>query len=81
MQKAGSTDRAALKDHVLDVANAPGEKILPGQLAKAMEIIKGGGDVDYVGATNVEFIGPGEAAGTYREYEVKDGKYETVKFR
>jgi branched-chain amino acid transport system substrate-binding protein len=80
MQKAGSTDRAALKDHVLDVANAPGEKILPGQLAKALEIIKSGGDVDYVGATNVELIGPGEAAGTYREYEVKDGRYETVKF-
>jgi branched-chain amino acid transport system substrate-binding protein len=81
MQKAGSTDRAAIKDHVLDVANAPGEKILPGQLAKALELIKAGQDVDYVGATNVELIGPGEAAGTYREYEVKDGKYETIKFR
>ena len=81
MQKAGSTERDGIKDNLLDVANAPGEKILPGQLAKALEIIKGGGDVDYVGATNVELIGPGEAAGTYREYEVKDGKYETVKFR
>lgn len=81
MQKAGSTDRAAIKDHVLDVANEPGEKILPGQLAKALELIKAGQDVDYVGATNVELIGPGEAAGTYREYEVKDGKYETVQFR
>jgi branched-chain amino acid transport system substrate-binding protein len=79
MQKAGSTDRAALKDHVLDVANAPGEKILPGQLAKALQIIKDGGDVDYVGATNVELIGPGEATGTYREYEVKEGRYETIK--
>ncbi|MCO5058859.1 MAG: ABC transporter substrate-binding protein [Rhizobiaceae bacterium] len=81
MQKAGSTERDGIKDNLLDVANAPGEKILPGQLAKALEIIKGGGDVDYVGATNVELIGPGEAAGTYREYEVKDGKYETIKFR
>ena len=79
MQKAGSTDRAAIKDHVLDVANAPGEKILPGQLAKALQIIKDGGDVDYVGATNVELIGPGEAVGTYREYEVKEGRFETVK--
>ncbi|MBX3576439.1 MAG: ABC transporter substrate-binding protein [Rhizobiaceae bacterium] len=81
MQKAGTTDRAAIKDHVLDVANAPGEKILPGQLGKALELIKAGQDVDYVGATNVELIGPGEAAGTYREYEVKDGKYETIQFR
>jgi branched-chain amino acid transport system substrate-binding protein len=81
MQKAGTTDRAAIKDAVLDVANAPGEKILPGQLKKGLEILKAGGDIDYVGATNVELIGPGEAAGTYREYEVKGGKYETVQFR
>jgi branched-chain amino acid transport system substrate-binding protein len=81
MQAAGSTDRTALKDKVLDVANAPGEKILPGQLAKALEILKSGGDVDYVGATNVELIGPGEAAGTYREYVVENGAYKTVQFR
>lgn len=81
IQAAGSADPAAFKDKVLDVANAPGEKILPGELGKALKIIADGGDVDYVGATNVELIGPGEAAGTYREYEVKDGKYETVTFR
>ncbi|MEX0957427.1 MAG: ABC transporter substrate-binding protein [Rhizobiaceae bacterium] len=81
MQKAGTTDRAAIKDHVLDVANAPGEKILPGELGKALELIKAGTDVDYVGATNVELIGPGEAAGTYREYVVEDGAYKTIQFR
>jgi branched-chain amino acid transport system substrate-binding protein len=81
MQAAGSTERGAIAGKVMDIANAPGEKILPGQLGKALELIKAGQDVDYVGATNVELIGPGEAAGLYREYEVKDGKYETVKFR
>ncbi|GAB5507140.1 MAG: ABC transporter substrate-binding protein [Rhizobiaceae bacterium] len=81
MQAAGSTDRAAIKDHVLNVANAPGEKILPGQLGKALELLKAGQDVDYVGATNVELIGPGEAAGTYREYVVEGGEYKTVQFR
>ena len=81
MQKAGTTDRAAIKEHVLDVANAPGEKILPGELGKALELIKAGTDVDYVGATNVELIGPGEAAGTYREYVVENGEYKTIQFR
>lgn len=81
MQKSGSTNGADIAAAVLDVANAPGEPILPGELGKALEILANGGDVDYVGATNVELIGPGEAAGTYREYEVKDGAYETVKFR
>ena len=80
MQKAGSTDRAAIAAAVTEVANAPGEKILAGDLARGLQILKDGGDIDYVGATNVELIGPGESAGTYREYEVKDGKFETVKF-
>ena len=81
MQKGGNADRATVAANILAVANAPGEKILPGQLAKALDILAGGGEVDYVGATNVELIGPGEAAGTYREYEVKGGAYETIKFR
>lgn len=81
MQAGGSADRASVAANLLSVANAPGEKILPGELGKALEILAGGGEVDYVGATNVELIGPGEAAGTYREYEVKAGAYETIKFR
>ena len=81
MQAAGSTDPAEYGPKILEVANAPGEKIYPGELAKGLEILKSGGDIDYVGASAVELIGPGESAGTYREIEVKDGKNETVKFR
>ncbi len=80
MQKGGATDGATIAANMLAVANAPGEKILPGELGKALKILKDGGDVDYVGATNVELIGPGEAAGYYREYEVKGGAYETIRF-
>ena len=81
MQAAGSVESADYKEHVMDVANAPGEKIYPGELAKALEIIAEGGDVDYVGATAVELIGPGESAGNYREIEFKDGAITTVKYR
>jgi branched-chain amino acid transport system substrate-binding protein len=81
MQAAGSTDRTALRDAMLSVANGPGEPILPGELAKGLQILKDGGEIDYVGATNVELIGPGEAAGTYREYKVENGEYVTVQFR
>ncbi|WP_294621558.1 ABC transporter substrate-binding protein [uncultured Roseovarius sp.] len=81
MQAAGSVEPGDYKDHVMDVANAPGEKIYPGELGKALEIIAAGGDVDYVGATAVELIGPGESAGNYREIIFEDGKIETVKYR
>ncbi|MBP9184590.1 MAG: ABC transporter substrate-binding protein [Fuscovulum sp.] len=81
MHAAGSTDSKVYKDKVMDVANAPGEKILPGELGKALELIAAGTDIDYDGATGVELIGPGESAGRYREFIVKGGVYETVKYR
>ncbi|MBE1293356.1 MAG: ABC transporter substrate-binding protein [Shimia sp.] len=81
MQAAGSSDPAAYKDKVMDVANAPGEQIFPGELAKALEIIAGGGDVDYVGATAVELIGAGESAGNYRQIVIDGGKIATAKYR
>ncbi len=81
MQAAGSAESADFKDKVMDVANAPGEKIYPGELGKALDILKAGGDIDYVGATAVELIGPGESAGNYREIVIKDGKITTVKYR
>ena len=81
MQAGGAATSEAVAANLLDVANAPGEPILPGELGKALQILAEGGEVDYVGGTGVELIGPGEAAGTYREYSITDGAYETVTFR
>ena len=81
MQAAKSAESGKLKDKVLMVANAPGEKIYPGELGKALKILAAGGDVDYVGASAVELIGPGESAGNYREVAIKGGKITTVKYR
>ena len=81
MQAAGSAEPADYNAKIMDVANAPGEKIYPGELAKALKILADGGEVDYVGGSSVELIGPGESAGSYREIEVKDLKNTTVKFR
>ena len=65
----------------MSVANEPGEKIMPGELAKGLQILADGGEVDYVGATNVEFTYVGEAAGSYKELEVKNGEFITISFR
>ena len=81
MQAAGSSDSADYQKTGMEVANAPGEKIYPGELAKALQILQDGGEVDYEGASAVELIGPGESAGNYREIEVKDGTITTVRYR
>ena len=80
MQAAGSADRAGVQAKMMMVANAPGEKINPGELAKGLKILADGGDIDYVGATDVEFNDVGEVLGSFKELEVKGGKFETVKF-
>ena len=85
MVAAGSTDPNVYKDKIMDIANGPadssGTKILPGELGKALELIAAGKPVDYDGASGVTLIGPGESAGRYKEFEIKGGKYETIKFR
>ena len=81
MQAANSIDPADYKEKVMGVANAPGEQIFPGELGKALEILAHGGDINYVGASAVELIGPGESAGNYREIEIRDAKLTTVGYR
>ncbi|MGR3289593.1 MAG: ABC transporter substrate-binding protein [Paracoccaceae bacterium] len=81
MQAAGSADPSVYKDFVMSVANAPGEEIFPGDLAKALQILADGGEVDYVGGSAVDLIGPGESAGNYRQINFTDGKITTVRYR
>ncbi|MEM7488457.1 MAG: ABC transporter substrate-binding protein [Pseudomonadota bacterium] len=81
MQAAGSTDSAEFSQRVMDVANAPGEEILPGELAKGLQILADGGDIDYVGASAVELIGPGESAGNYRQITFENGELTVVGYR
>ena len=81
MQAAGSAERAAIQANMNSVANAPGEKIGVGELATGLKILAAGGAVDYVGATGVEFNEIGEVFGSYKELEVRAGKFETVRVR
>ncbi|MFN2305492.1 MAG: ABC transporter substrate-binding protein [Paracoccaceae bacterium] len=81
MEAAGSNQPGDYAAEVMNVANAPGTEIFPGELAKAIELLKAGEEIDYVGATSVELIGPGESAGNYREIEIQDGEIVTVNFR
>ncbi|MDT2075751.1 MAG: ABC transporter substrate-binding protein [Planktomarina sp.] len=81
MQSAGTSDPSVYKNHVMDVANAPGLKIQPGQLGLALQALAAGVDIDYDGASAVDLIGPGESAGNYRQVTYTDGVEVTVKYR
>ena len=81
MQAGGKADRAAVQKNVMSVANAPGTKIYPGQLKKALDLLAKGKSVNYEGATGVEFTEVGEAFGSFLEKEIKGGKFKTKKQR
>lgn len=79
IEKAGSTDRTAIRNALRPVANPPGETVLPGEWKKAKQLIAEGKDVDYVGAAGPHnFDEAGDIAGTIGHFEVKNGKFETV---
>ncbi len=81
MQAGNSADRASISKNVMDVANAPGTKIYPGELKKGLDLLAQGKKIDYEGATGVTFTDVGEAEGSFLEKEIKGGKFETAKQR
>lgn len=79
IQAGNSADKASIQKHIMGVANAPGEKIFAGELKKALEILARGGEIDYVGAEDVEFNEIGEVFGSYQEMEIINGEFVSVK--
>ena len=81
MQAGNSADRASIAKNVMDVANAPGTKIYPGELKKGLDLLAEGKKINYEGATGVAFTDVGEAEGSFLEKEISGGKFETKKQR
>lgn len=79
IEKAGATDGAAVRDALHEVANPPGETILPGEFAKAKELLAGGEDVNYEGAAgSQDFDEAGDVPGVYSHWKVEDGRIVDV---
>ena len=81
IQAGKSADRASIAKNVMDVANAPGTKIYPGELKKGLDLLANGKKINYEGASDVTFTKEGDATGSFLEQVVKDGKFTTTKQR
>ena len=74
IEKNGSADRAGVSAALREVANAPGETILPGEWKKAVDLIKAGTDINYQGASGeIEFDKVGDVAGAIEYFAVEGG--------
>jgi ABC-type branched-subunit amino acid transport system substrate-binding protein len=79
IEKAGSTEGAAIRDALHEVANPPGETILPGEFAKAKELLGAGQDVNYEGAGgSQDFDEAGDVPGTYSHWAIEGGQIVEV---
>jgi ABC-type branched-chain amino acid transport systems, periplasmic component len=81
MQAGNSADKKSIADNIMSVANAPGKKIYPGELKKALDLLAKGKAINYEGASEVQFTKEGDAMGTFLEKQVKGGKFITKKQR
>jgi len=75
IEKAGSTDGIAIRDAIRDVANAPGAKVGPGDLASAIQLLRSGQDIDYEGvAGSQNFDANGDVLNTIEIWKIEDGE-------
>ena len=75
LEKSGQTGRDGVAAALREVANAPGEVILPGEWAKAKELIAAGTDINYQGASGeIEFDAKGDVAGAIENFVITGGK-------
>ena len=76
VQKNGSASREGLSDALREVASAPGERILPGEWSKAVELIAAGTDIDYEGAGGpLDFDDAGDVDGIIVEVVWENGAF------
>ena len=79
IEKAGSADRSKMAAALREVASAPGEKVGPGEWAKAKALLKDGKDIDYDGAGGAyDFDKMGDVAGFIGKFVVDGDKYKQI---
>ena len=75
------SENISYKDAIYSIANKPGIKIYPGEIKKAINILREGKTINYEGATGVEFDNFGDTFGSFVEVDFKKGKIKTKKLR
>ena len=80
-QAGTTTDSAAIRDALRDVANAPGEVVGPGraEIARALALIADGKDINYNGAGGaIEFDDNGDVSGAIEIWTIMDGEIQST---
>ncbi len=75
IEKADSDAPVAVRDALRPVANPPGEIVGPGDIARALELVREGKDINYVGASgDIDFDENGDVVSSMQVWQVVDNK-------
>lgn len=73
IEKADSEDPVAIRDALRPIANPPGEIVGPGDIARALELVREGKDINYVGAAgDIDFDENGDVVSGMRVWTVEN---------
>lgn len=79
IEKAGSADPMKVRDAIREVGRGPGERILPGDWAKAKKLIAERKDIDYSGAAGYQdFDAKGDVPGSFGVWKIEKGLIKTT---
>ena len=79
IEHADSEHPAAIRDALRAVANPPGRKVGPQEIELALQLIREGVDVDYVGASGeADFDENGDVSGSMEIWRISDGVVESA---
>jgi branched-chain amino acid transport system substrate-binding protein len=81
MTKAKSTKAADWRTYLRELANPPGEVVIPGEYRKGVDLINSGADINYEGAAgSVDIDAVGDVAAPIGLWEFRDGKIQSLGF-
>lgn len=74
VEKAGVYEGAAVRDALRSITNPPGIKIGPGEIPKALDLIRSGEDIDYEGVTGSQnFDEHGDVINAIEIWQIRNG--------
>ncbi|MCY4474566.1 MAG: ABC transporter substrate-binding protein [Chloroflexi bacterium] len=75
IEKAGSDDPVAVRDALRPVSNPPGEIVGPGDIARALDLVREGKEINYVGAAgDIDFDENGDVVSGMRVWKIEDNQ-------
>ena len=74
IEQADTDDPVVVRDELRSVANPPGEVVGPGDIPRALELVRNGEEINYEGAAgSIDFDKNGDVLSSMRVWQMVDG--------